>query len=170
MHFEINFMNKNIIVVSLAVLVVGGGAFFGGMKYQESKNAASLMKNFQGMPGGGQLPDGARANRNGGGGMVAGEIAGIDGETITVKTANGGSKFVFFSDKTSIGNFVAAAASDLREGQKITAIGTAAGDGGITAASIQIGAQNMGRGPAGIPTPGIPTDEKQEDSAVQPVM
>jgi len=163
------FMNKNIIVVLLAVLVVGGGAFFAGMEYGKKQNAQALSfgKNFQGMSAAGQTSSGTRANRNGAG-MVSGEIVSADDTSITVSVADGGSKIVFFSEKTSIGNFVDAAADDLTAGKNIVATGTANSDGSIVAANIQIGAPAR---QGGMPMPGAPADnEKQEDPAIQPAM
>ncbi len=162
------FMNKNIFVALSVVIAVGGGAFFCGMKYQESKSAPAfpMAKNFQGKPGGAAADSGARANRNGGGGMVVGEIIAVDGDSITVKSANGASKIVFFSEKTSIGNFVAAQPGDLAVGQSVMAAGTAGADGSIVAGNIQIGAAAR---PAKTP-PAAPADENQEEPAVTPVM
>lgn len=161
-------MNKNIFVSLLAVAVVGGGAFFGGMKYQESKNASAFpaSRNFQGMPGAAAGNSGARANRNGGGGMVVGEITAVDGDSVTVKSADGASKIVFFSEKTSIGNFTAAQSGDLAVGQSVTAAGTAGTDGSIVANNIQIGAPARSAGTL----PAAPADENQEDPSIQPVM
>ena len=159
-------MNKNIFVIVLAVLAVGGGAFFGGMKYQESKSAsAPPARNFQAMTGGGQAPGGTRANRNGQG-MIVGEIIAVDDDSVTVKSADGASKIVFFSEKTSIGNFIAAQAGDLAIGQNITAAGTAGVDGSIIAQNIQIGAPERSAG--ALPT--VPAGGKQEESAAKPVM
>lgn len=133
-------MNKNIIVF-LAVLAVGGGAFFGGIKYQESKSASmpTLGKNFQAERGGAQTPNGSRNAA----GIASGEIIGIDEDSITVKTQTGGSKIVFFSEQTKIGNFTDATADDLSLGKNVMASGTAGGDGSIVAQNIQIGVQNF---------------------------
>jgi len=155
-------MSKNIFVSLLAVAVVGGGAFFGGMKYQESKSASafSAARNFQGMTSGAAADNGARASRNGnGGGMIAGEIIGVDEDSVTVKTAEGGSKIVFFSDQTGIGNFIEATAGDLSEGQRITVSGTPNSDGSIVAQNIQIGTANRGE-----------FRRPQEETDLQPVM
>ncbi len=43
-------MNKNVIMTIL-IIVVGAGAFFGGMKYQQSK-VPSFGRQFNGMQGG----------------------------------------------------------------------------------------------------------------------
>ena len=164
-------MSKNIFVSLLAVAVVGGGAFFGGMKYQESKSASAspAARNFQGMAGGAAADNGARASRNGnGGGMIAGEITAVDDDSITVKSADGASKIVFFSEKTSVGNFIAAQSGDLTVGQSVTATGTAGTDGSIVASNIQIGTSAR---QGGMPMPGASVNnERQEEPAVQPVM
>lgn len=141
-------MNKNIVIVSLVVLAVGGGAFFAGMKYGENQNASAspFSKNFQGMPNGGQIQNGTRVAGNisrGGSGVASGEIIAVDSDSVTIKAANGSSKIVFFSDQTKIGNFVDAASSDLAEGKNVMVMGMANSDGSIIANNIQIGAQTF---------------------------
>lgn len=128
-------MNKNIIMVFL-VIVVGGGAFFGGMKYQQSKQPAFLRQ----FGGNGQrigLGTGGNANR-GGFRPVNGEILSNDGTSITVKLSDGSSKIVILSETTSINKADVASKTDLKVGEKVAVFGSDNSDGSVTAQNIQI--------------------------------
>lgn len=110
-------------LVIVAVLVVGGGAFYGGMKYQQSKSPA-LTRQFKGnRPG--FIP-------------VAGEIITSDDKSITVKLNDGSSKIVFFSDKTQINKASSATKDELKVGEKVAIFGMTNSDGSVTAQNIQL--------------------------------
>ena len=136
---------KNILLVAVAVAVlVGGGAFYGGMKYAQGRGSRGNFANltpeqrqqFQANAGGG-FRNGQ--GRGGMGGMfVAGEIISKDDKSITIKLQDGGSKIVFYSDNTDVGKSVSGTSADLEIGKNITTNGTANSDGSITAQSIQI--------------------------------
>ncbi len=128
------------IVITLAV---GAGAFYGGMKYQESTRQNFIRQNLGGQQMGTNVP--VARNRTGGANAINGEIIVKDdpakdgaGKSITVKIADGGSKIVFYSDSTEVGKFTDGTASDLEIGKTITVNGTANSDGSITSQSIQI--------------------------------
>lgn len=125
--------NSVLIMVAVAVLV-GAGAFFGGMKYQQSKrqNLARQFGQGQGVRAGQ-----AQGNRQGFR-PVNGEIISSDDKSITVKLQDGSSKIVLFSDKTTINKAAEATKDDLKSGEKVMVVGTENSDGSVTAQSIQL--------------------------------
>lgn len=131
-------MNKTLLSIIAVALIVGGGAFYGGMKYDQSKTAADRQARIQqfGSSGAGSR-NGGLGNRNSGG-FASGEILSKDDKSITIKMRDGGSKIVFYSDTTEVGKFVNGAVSDLEIGKNVSVNGTANSDGSITAQSIQI--------------------------------
>ena len=146
---------KKILPIALAIIVVGLGAFFGGMKYGESASAqANAMggnfvnvKNLRNMSPeerqqAAQSPWtssvlGERAGAKGGN-FPNGEIISSDDKSVTVKLLTGGSKIVFLSDSTKITKTVDASSADLSAGTNIAVNGSQNSDGSITAAAIQI--------------------------------
>src|SRR3989344_3165715 len=150
-------MNKLIAIVIAVAVVVGGGAFFGGMKYAESKSLRGRVsqadfQNLQnlspeerqqrlqelGANAGAGFRGGAGGGQRGGGGLTAGEIIAKDDKSITVKLSDGGSKIVFLSDSTEITKSAAGALSDLEIGKNISVNGAANLDGSVTAQTIQL--------------------------------
>ncbi len=150
-------MNKLITIVIVVAVVVGGGAFYGGMKYAESKSPRGQFsrgdfqnlspeerqQRFQelGANAGGAFGgdhQGGPSDRRSGGGFTAGEIISKDDKSITVKMRDGGSKIIFYSNTTEVGKFVNGAPSDLEIGKTVTINGSTNPDGSITAQSIQI--------------------------------
>ncbi len=144
-------MKKNIITTIALVMVIGGGAFYGGMQYGKSSSSASLgqstaagfanltpeqrQQRFQqmGASGGTQT-----INRQGGGNFATGEIISKDDKSITVKLPDGSSKIVFYSGSTEVRESVSGTSNDLGTGKTVSVNGTANSDGSITAQSIQI--------------------------------
>ena len=150
-------MNKLITIVIATAVVVGGGAFFGGMKYAESKSPRGRLsqadfQNLQnlspeerqqrlqelGANAGAGFRGGAGGGQRGGGGFTAGEIIAKDNKSVTVKLQDGGSKIVFLSDSTEITKSVAGALSDLEIGKNVSVSGAANSDGSVTVQSIQL--------------------------------
>jgi hypothetical protein len=132
---------KKYIVTIVLVVVVGAGAFYGGMLYGKPQAGTRGIGSFQrgangGMPGTGI--GGAFGGANGG--LIAGQIISKDSQNITVALRNGSStKIVFFSGSTQIMKSASGTVDDLKDGEEITVIGTTNPDGSITAQSIQIG-------------------------------
>ena len=147
-------MNKLIAIVIATAVVVGGGAFYGGMKYAQSKVPQGRLsqadfqnlQNFspeerqQRLQELGANAGGFRGGQRGGnaGGFTTGEIISKDDKSVTVKLRDGGSKIVFLSDSTEITKSAAGTLSDLEVGKNISVNGTANSDGSITAQSIQL--------------------------------
>lgn len=148
-------MNKLIAIVIATAVVVGGGAFFGGMKYAESKSPRRLSQgDFQNLQNlspeerqqrlqelGANARAGFRGGRmggQGGGGFTSGEIIAKDDKSVTIKLQDGGSKIVFLSDSTKVTKSAEGTLSDLEVGKNISVNGTANSDGSVTAQTIQL--------------------------------
>lgn len=132
-------MKKLLPAILITVAVIGAGAFYGGMKYDQSKNAAALQDRqarFQQLGANGGANGGVRGTR--GGGFTNGEIISKDDKSITVKMKDGSSKIVFYSSTTEIGKFTSGAITDIEAGKNVSINGIANSDGSITAQSIQI--------------------------------
>jgi hypothetical protein len=134
-------MKKVIAIAALVTIVVGGGAFYGGMKYVESqgsKGMAQGRQQFMGNAAAGSKGGFNQARGGANGGFTAGDIISKDDKSITVKMRDGGSKIIFYSDTTSIEKTVSGATSDLDTGKSVMITGTSNSDGSITAQSIQV--------------------------------
>lgn len=130
-------MNKNNLIIGiLVVALVAGGAFFAGMKYQQSKTPARGT-GFQ-MTNGQNFRPGGRGQGQAGFRPVTGDILSVDGNSITVKLADGTSKIVFISEKTAINKAATATKDELKVGIRIAAYGTDNTDGSVSAQNIQL--------------------------------
>ena len=124
-------LNQYIITFVLLVLV-GGGGFFAGTKYQQSKTPAGFgQRGFTGQRNGGMT--GNRTFR-----PVSGDIVASDDKSITVKLADGSSKIVLLSSKTTISKASAGTKADLTTGTKVAVFGTDNADGSVSASNVQI--------------------------------
>jgi len=124
-------MNKNIIMVVVAI-TFGGAGFFGGMKYQESKRPANFRQfngNVQGLRTGGSQQVFRPVN---------GEIIGSDEQSITVKLQDGSSKIVLLAESTEFLKSQSGSKEDLKVGDKVMVVGSDNTDGSVTAQNIQI--------------------------------
>lgn len=138
-------MKKILPLIIVAIVLVGAGGFYGGMKYGASRQSASggltnfrnlspeeRQQRFQQMGGTGS------GNRQAGDGLVNGEIIAKDDKSVTVKLRDGGSKIIFYSASTEIGKFVSGTPNDLEIGEIVMVSGTVNQDGSLTASSIQV--------------------------------
>lgn len=139
---------KNLVITILLVLLVGGGAFYAGMKYQQSKTTSQFRQFAQGRFGNNTqgIRNGNGGNGNFGERPVSGQILSVDNNSVTVKLADGSTKIVILSDKTSINQSTSATKDDLKDGTQVTVIGTNNSDGSVTAQDIQIGTFFRGLG------------------------
>lgn len=119
--------NKNLIITILISALVAGGAFYGGIKYQQSQRGQQN-RNFQNMPRNNFRP-------------VNGEIIAVDDKSITVKMPDGSSKIVILSAKTVINKATTAPISELKSGAKVMVTGTTNTDGSVTAENIRLSSE-----------------------------
>ena len=136
-----------IIPIIIILIIIIGGAFYGGMKYTESKASRGFAnlspeERQQRLQQMGANIGGGFNNRTGAG-FVSGEIISKDDKSITIKLRDDGSKIIFYSDTTEVGKFVSGTPSDLEVGKTVTINGKANQDGSITAQSIQLRPTNI---------------------------
>ncbi len=153
---------KKITPFIAAIIAVGGISFFGGMKYEQGKTPnyqnLSQTDREQMFRQGGISGNGARGMRTGtdaniprgGAGMNAtsGEVISIDDKSMTVKLRDGGSKIVFFSDKTIVLKMTEGTRGDVIIGGQVTVSGSANPDGSVTAGVIQLRSALLSVSPA----------------------
>lgn len=127
-------------IIALAIFLIAGGlGFFAGMKYQESKQPEfmrNMPQEFLDRMGNRQFGD-----RTGNVGLrpVSGEIIEVDDGSVTLKTQDGGSKIVIYSDNTPVNKTSEGSLDDLKEGEQTMVIGKEGVDGTVTADTISIG-------------------------------
>jgi Domain of unknown function (DUF5666) len=119
-----------IVMVILAVVVGAGAGFFGGIKYQQSKQPV--------FGAGRQL--GTRTGTNSG--MMGllrpltGQIIASDVGSVIVKMQDSSSRIVLVSDKTTINKTAATTKDDLKIGDTVAVIGQTNSDGSVTAREV----------------------------------
>ena len=149
-------MNKTIIIASIAVVLVGGGAFYGGVKYGQSNSsqrgsfqnlsAEERQQRIQQAGIGGRAVNGA-----GIGGLTAGEVISKDEQSITLNLRDGGSKIVFYSASVEISKFASGTMSDVAVGASVMVTGKTNTDGSVTAELIQLRPSGAGFGARLVP-------------------
>jgi hypothetical protein len=163
---------KTVIWAVLAAVLAGALGFYGGVTYQKTQSQAGFAGRVGGQGGGagfgpggnggpGQGGSGGTGGANGAGGgrgfgrqagsVTTGTILAQDAKSITVKTADGGSKTVFISANTRFSQQKQLTAADLKVGDQVFATGQPA-SGGIDARSVNLvppGADFRFGGPGG---------------------
>jgi len=137
-------MAKKIILIIVALAIIGGGAFYGGMKYGQSKNPRLSSEQRQQFLQGsieGNLQRGT--GRVPGANFLTGEVIAKDGQSLTLKMPDGGSKIVFFSDSTEISKTTEGAIEDVEIGKQIMVSGEQNSDGSYTAKTIQFSPRSI---------------------------
>ncbi len=145
---------KKVLPIIIALIIIGGGAFYGGMKYSQSKALQGFVREdfeelrnlspeerqqrFQEMGAAGVGFIGGRMADRTDSGFANGEIISKDEQSITIELRDGGSKIVFYSDSTEVSKFTSGTSDDLEIGKSVTINGTANEDGSITAELIQL--------------------------------
>jgi len=146
-------MNKNmkkIIPIIIVLIIIAGGAFYGGMKYGQNKNPLSNFsrQNFQNLSSeqrqqlfqgnvGGNFQRGAGSN------FLSGEVIAKDEQSLTLKMPDGGSKIVFFSTSTQISKMTDGSINDIEIGKQIMVLGQQNSDGSYTAKTIQLSPRSL---------------------------
>jgi hypothetical protein len=157
---------KKSIVWIVAIVAVGVVGFIAGMQLGPSIKGTTTTTAGNARPRG-QFPEGftppaGMAGQPGagmrGGGVVVGKVVSSDDKSITVKLAQGGSQTVYVSSSTVYNELAKVGPADVSVGTTITASGTAADDGSVTARTIMIGSLAgfggfRGDGPAPAPGP-----------------
>ena len=131
-------MNKPLLAVVVVAVFVGGVAFYGGMKYAQGKSVSDRQQRFGQATGANISTQGGLRGGQVGGGLVSGDIISKDNQSITIKTRDGSSKIVFFSDTTEVSKFVAGLSADLIVGKTVSVMGKTNSDGSVTATSVQL--------------------------------
>ncbi len=146
-------MHKLIVGSIVGIIIVSGGTFYAGMKYDQTRTANARTN------GGNRFANltpeerQARVQQFGmGGGMgrgmlgsgfATGEVISKDDKSVTIKLMDGGSKIIFFTGNTGIMKSVSGSSADVIVGQQIVINGSANQDGSVNAQTIQIrSAQN----------------------------
>ena len=126
---------KTAIWVVLAAVLFGAAGFWGGVTYQKTQATSGFAGRAGGAGGfGGAAGGGGRSNAAN---VATGTVLSQDAQSVTVKTADGGSKTVFISAQTEISKQTVLTATDIKVGDQVAAFGTAA-NGGIDARMVQI--------------------------------
>jgi plastocyanin len=137
--------NNGMTVAIVVALIFGSGGFFAGTKYSQNQRGAAFRQANTTGAGGRFGAIGAGGGTRNGFRPVSGSIISMDDKSITVKLADGSSKIVLLTDKTQIGKAQAATKSDLMQGTQVAVFGSENSDGSVTAQSVQLNPQLMGR-------------------------
>jgi len=133
--------------IGLFTFVLG---FFGGTMYQKQSSpiqndAIARTRNFENGATGGTNSQNRNTMR-----PIIGEILAIDAQSITVKLADGSSKIVVTSPKTTAIKNEKVELKDLKSGEKIGVFGSENADGSVNALSVQINPETRSIGGFGV--------------------
>jgi hypothetical protein len=127
---------KKIILFVIVLIIVGAGAFFGGMKYQQNK-ISSQRTSFQNLSPEQRQQFSQKAGRMGAN-FLSGEVINKDEKSLTLKLPDGSTKIVFFSGSTQISKATEGTMDDIEIGKQIMVSGDQNSDGSLTAKTIQL--------------------------------
>lgn len=127
-------MKKNIIITILVAIIVGAGAFFGGMKYQQSHAAQAIPTTARF----GQRIAGQFGRRDTNALSTFGKIISKDTNSLTIQLQDGSSKIINLSSSTKITKIDTITTSDLTQNSQVAVFGPVNADGSITAQNIQL--------------------------------
>lgn len=130
-------MNKKTVLwIIIGFIIVGGLAFYAGLKYRSKVSVSSDQVGQSQSMNGGRRGGGMRGGTNVG--FVGGSIVSIDATSMTVAMRDSSSKIVLFSTATPVMKMVAGVQSDLVVGKEVTINGTANPDGSVVADTISL--------------------------------
>jgi len=137
---------KNIGVLIVVAIVFAGGGFYGGMTYQKAQAPSFESQRGQFMGGQGRVRIDGQGGfvRQGQGRPFAGEIIEKDDTSITIKLQDESTKIIMLSKNTEINKSATGSHEDLKQGERVMAIGTENSDGSVTANMIQLGGRFFG--------------------------
>lgn len=148
--------NKLIPIIIAIAVIVGVGAFYGGIKYTESKSPRGELsqadfENLRNLSpeerrqrfqefGPGDYEGGfvGRFGSGDGSQPLSGEIISQSAGSFTIKLSDGSTKIVFVSDSTQITKSVDGTLGDLKKNEQILVSGDENPDGSYTAKTIQL--------------------------------
>jgi hypothetical protein len=142
---------QNVTAGTLSDLHAGGYLIaIGPQDASGSITATSIMIRSQGAPptpSNGATPANPRSPRTGARRGASGTLTNINGNILTLTTAQGPVTVNISSDNTTIQNVTAGTLSDFHEGQSLTVMGPQDARGNVTATSIMIRLQVQGAPP-----------------------
>lgn len=150
MMFILFIMEKKHILLGATTIIALGAGFFGGVTYEKQSIATYSSEQGVSMRGGAgnraagfggtgvRTGGGARGAGSAGDGFSIGKILSHDNKSITIRTSDGGSKIVYFSDTTSISKSASTVSTDLSVGERVRVNGKSSPDGTISAENIDI--------------------------------
>lgn len=130
-------------VVGAAVLFAGG-LLVGHSSASAATTQAGSAAGQAARAGGFGGTAGGTAGATGRGGFTAGQIASIDGSTITITKSDGTTVKVTTSSSTTVSQTAKTDVSTLKVGDPVTVIGPTAADSSVTAQAITEGASGFG--------------------------
>ncbi len=129
-------MKKHIVITIVVAVVVGVGAFFGGMAVGRSSSAANLRGQFAAFRNG--TSTGFTRNGGQGAGLLTGSVIAKDAQSITIQDRTGSSHIVFYATSTQVSKPTPVTIGDLNVGDNVTVTGTSNSDGSLTAQTIDV--------------------------------
>ena len=123
---------KNILIVGVIALLVGGGI---GFEVGTKTQASSVATNAGGTYSGARTKGQAGMMRGGG---TIGQVLSKDATSITVKLPTGGSKIVFYDANTQVMQTSSSTIDAVSVGGQVVVSGTPNTDGSVSAKTIQI--------------------------------
>lgn len=128
---------KNILLFITVLIIVGGGAFYGGMRYEQSKKF--FPQDFQNFsPEQRQQFFLQREGQRVDGRFLVGKVIGKDEKSLTLKMQDNSTRIVFFSDSTKISKTTEGKIDDIEIGKQIIVSGSQNSDGSYSAKTIQV--------------------------------
>jgi hypothetical protein len=139
-------MKKNLIILIVAIIVAGGVGFFGGMQFQKSTGAKVAATGFNraGLTGTAAGQRTGTRNTANASGFTSGQILAKTDNSLTIKSATGGSEIVFLAASSQIMQSSTTTIASLNVGQNVMVTGTTNSDGTITAKTVQVGDFRLG--------------------------
>ncbi len=136
MEVKKNMQHKKFDLVTLIIVTISMGiaGFFWGLLYQKNKGIKSQMGEM------GRQVRGMTKQRSGfqGKQSVSGEVVSVDENTITVKTSDGGSKVIVYTNDIKVDKTTEGAIADVVTGTNITTFGSES-NGTVVAERISVG-------------------------------